>query len=88
MIRRDWLRPYGVIDTRARFVAPLVVCFGGERVTLVAGPLMTSRLVKFLRSQIGESSIVLEDISNTRYHIGRLLGVPEGVLVLELALAK
>lgn len=59
MIRRDWLRPYGVIDTRARFVAPLVVCFGGERVTLVAGPLMTSRLVKFLRSQIGESSIVL-----------------------------
>ena len=58
MIRRDWLRPYGVIDTRARFVAPLVVCFGGERVTLVAGPLM-SRLVKFLRSQIGESSIVL-----------------------------
>ena len=59
MIRRDWLRSYGVIDTRARFVAPLVVCFSGERVTLVAGPLMTSRLVKFLRSQIGESSIVL-----------------------------
>jgi hypothetical protein len=65
-----------VIDTRARFVAPLVACFGSERVTLVAGPLMTSRLVKFLRSQIGESSIVIEDISsNTK--IVRLLGVPD-----------
>lgn len=65
MIRRDWLRPYGVIDTRARFVAPLVVCFGGERVTLVAGPLMTSRLVKFLRSQIGSlDGCILKQIND------------------------